>query len=247
MRAEATTSLPSIQGIDRSAIRRSAPSSVSAASARIGSENARTRRPRPVSACAISSACSGSSSSTKIVFTTSSVTLDVHRSNARAACRARFGTHLAICTSKEVQTETRCPSIPQRRVRRRTPDAPKRTWLVYLLLGLFAAMLFSRSGPTGNRISYSDFKQQLASGQISEVEIGKERIRATPSDEKAKKHGDRWVTMRVDDPDLVKQLEAKKVAFGGHAGGRLAARRCSWCGCCRCCCSAASGCSCSAA
>ncbi|MGZ3406638.1 MAG: ATP-dependent zinc metalloprotease FtsH [Polyangia bacterium] len=105
----------------------------------------------------------------------------------------------------------------------RTPannDAPKRTtWLVYLLLGLFAAMLFSRSGPTGNRISYSEFKQHLADGQISEVEIGKERIRATPSDEKAKKHGDRWITMRVDDPELVKQLEAKKIAFSGLQEG----------------------------
>jgi cell division protease FtsH len=104
----------------------------------------------------------------------------------------------------------------------RTPangDAPKRTWLVYLLLGLFAAMLFSRSGPTGNRISYSEFKQRLESGQISEVEIGKERIRATPSDEKAKKRGDRWITMRVDDPDLVKELEAKQVAFNGMQEG----------------------------
>ncbi|HXU71688.1 MAG TPA: ATP-dependent zinc metalloprotease FtsH [Polyangia bacterium] len=90
---------------------------------------------------------------------------------------------------------------------------------MYLLLGLFAAMLFSRSGPSGNRISYSEFKQRLASGQISEVEIGKERIRATPSDEKAKKRGDRWITMRVDDPDLVKELEAKKIAFGGMQEG----------------------------
>jgi cell division protease FtsH len=104
----------------------------------------------------------------------------------------------------------------------RTPphaDTPKRTWIVYLLLGLFAAMLFSRSGPTGNRISYSDFKQKLADGQISEVEIGKERIRATPSDEKAKKKGERWMVMRVDDPDLVKQLEQKKIPFGGLQEG----------------------------
>ena len=70
---------------------------------------------------------------------------------------------------------------------------------MYLLLGLFAAMLFSRSGPSGNRISYSEFKQRLNDGQISEVEIGKERIRATPTDEKMKKHGDRWITMRVED------------------------------------------------
>jgi cell division protease FtsH len=93
-------------------------------------------------------------------------------------------------------------------------EAPKRTWIVYLLLGLFAAMLFSRSGPSGNRISYSDFKQRLADGKISEVEIGKDRIRATPKDATEKKKGD-WLTLRVDDPDLVKQLEAKKVSFGG--------------------------------
>ncbi len=105
----------------------------------------------------------------------------------------------------------------------RTPpntDTPHRTWIVVaLLLGLFAAMLLSRSGPSGNRISYSEFKQRLAGGQISEVEIGKERIRATPSDEKAKKSGERWLTMRVDDPDLVKELEAKKIAFGGMQEG----------------------------
>jgi cell division protease FtsH len=80
-------------------------------------------------------------------------------------------------------------------------------------------MLFSRSGPSGNRISYSDFKQKLAAGQVSEVEIGKERIRATPTDENAKKKGDRWITMRVEDPDLVKELEAKKVPFGGMQEG----------------------------
>ena len=86
---------------------------------------------------------------------------------------------------------------------------------MYLLLGLFAAMLFSRSGPKGTRISYSEFKQHLADNQISEVEIGKDRIRATPSDDKAKKRGERWITVRVDDPDLVKELEAKKINFSG--------------------------------
>src|SRR5205823_7961570 len=94
-------------------------------------------------------------------------------------------------------------------------EGSRRTWIVYLLLGLFAALLFSRSGPSGTHIAYSDFKQKLAAGQIAEVEIGKERIRATPSDDKAKNRGERWITMRVEDPDLVKELEAKKVPFGG--------------------------------
>jgi cell division protease FtsH len=96
-----------------------------------------------------------------------------------------------------------------------TDDGPRRNWILYVLLGLFAAMLFTRSAPSGSRISYSDFKQKLDSGQISEVELGKERIRATPSDEAARKRGERFVTQRVDDPDLVKQLEAKGIVFTG--------------------------------
>jgi cell division protease FtsH len=98
-------------------------------------------------------------------------------------------------------------------------EPPKRTWLIYVLLGLFAAMLFSRSGPSGNRISYSDFKTKLAANQISDVEIGKERIRATPADANAKKKGERWITQRVDDPDLTKQLEAKHINFTGMQDG----------------------------
>jgi cell division protease FtsH len=98
-------------------------------------------------------------------------------------------------------------------------EAPRRTWLVYLLLGLFAAMLFARSGPTGTRISYSDFKDKLNAGQIAEVELGKERLRAIPADEKAKKRGERWIALRVEDPDLVKELEAKKVVISGMQEG----------------------------
>src|SRR5437879_2519618 len=95
-----------------------------------------------------------------------------------------------------------------------TPTS-KRSWALYLLLGLFAAMLLTRPSAPGNRISYSDFKQKLDAGQISEVELTKERIRAMPSDPTAQKHGDRWIVQRVEDPDLVKQLEAKHVTFTG--------------------------------
>jgi cell division protease FtsH len=111
------------------------------------------------------------------------------------------------------------PIDPMPPTRSTSNESPRRTWLVYLLLGLFAAMLFSRSGPTGNRISYSDFKNKLNAGQISEVEIGRERIRATPTDENMKKKGERWVTMRVEDPELVKELQAKKIAFNGMQEG----------------------------
>jgi cell division protease FtsH len=112
------------------------------------------------------------------------------------------------------------PIDPMQQQRPTNPESsPRRTWLIYVLLGLFAAMLFSRTGPTGNRISYSDFKQKLGAGQISEVEIGRERLRATPSDEALKKKGERWITMRVEDPDLVKELTAKHISFTGMQEG----------------------------
>jgi cell division protease FtsH len=100
---------------------------------------------------------------------------------------------------------------------RTTGSEPRRTWLVYLLVGLFVAMLVARSGPAGTRLGYSDLKQHIADGQVAEVEIGRDRIRATPSDESLRKKGERWVVTRVDDPELVKQLEAKHIKYSGMA------------------------------
>jgi cell division protease FtsH len=95
------------------------------------------------------------------------------------------------------------------------PAASKRQWVFYLLLGLLAALLLMRPTSPANRLTYSDFKQKLDDGQVSAVEITKDRIRATPTDPQLKKRGERWIVQRVDDPDLVKQLEAKHVGISG--------------------------------
>ena len=95
----------------------------------------------------------------------------------------------------------------------------KRAWVLYVFLGLFAAMLLSRPSSSGARISYSDFKQKLAAGQVSEVELSKDRVRATPADPNLAKKGERWTAVRVDDPDLVKELDAKHVKYSGMPDG----------------------------
>jgi len=107
--------------------------------------------------------------------------------------------------------------MPNSSISRPPTESPtsKRSWALYLLVGLLGAMLLTRPSAPGNRISYSDFKQRLDAGQVSEVELTKERIRAVPSDPALQKRGERWIVQRVEDPDLVKQLEAKKVAFTG--------------------------------
>src|SRR5262249_13868562 len=91
----------------------------------------------------------------------------------------------------------------------------RRSWLPYLLIGLMAALLFVRSPAPGNRIGYSDLKAKIEQGQVAEVEIGRDRIRAVPADEAARKRGERWVVNRVDDPEFIKLLDRKHVAYGG--------------------------------
>jgi cell division protease FtsH len=86
---------------------------------------------------------------------------------------------------------------------------------LYLFLGLFAALLFGRSGPTGAQVTYSELKHKIEAGQVAEVHIGKERLRAVPADEAAKKRGERWIAVRVDDPDLTRLLDEKHVAYSG--------------------------------
>ena len=95
----------------------------------------------------------------------------------------------------------------------------KKAWLLHVFLGLFAAMLLARPTSNAGHLSYSEFKQKLAAGQVSEVELGKERLKATPSDEAARKRGERWVVMRVEDPDLTRELQAKDVKFSGVQEG----------------------------
>jgi cell division protease FtsH len=111
--------------------------------------------------------------------------------------------------------------MPTSTTSRPPPETPgsKRAWALYLFLGLFAAMLLTRPSTPTNRLSYSDFKQKVEAGQVSEVELGKDRLKAVPADEAARKRGERWVVQRVDDPDLVKQLEAHHVKYSGVQEG----------------------------
>jgi cell division protease FtsH len=88
---------------------------------------------------------------------------------------------------------------------------------MWVFMALFAVMLLARGGPSGARISYSDFQQKLAAGQISEVQVGKDRVIATPTDAAAKKRGERWIAVRVEDPKLVEELQNRHVKFEGLA------------------------------
>jgi cell division protease FtsH len=93
--------------------------------------------------------------------------------------------------------------------------ADRRLWVVYLAIGIAVAFFFTRPAPSGNPLGYSDFKHKLAAGEVARVEISKERIRALPADPARRERGERWVVLRVEDPQLLADLELHKVPYTG--------------------------------
>jgi cell division protease FtsH len=65
--------------------------------------------------------------------------------------------------------------------------------------------------PAGRTVPYSDFKQLLKTGQVTEVVIGEQTIRGT---QKQEPH--QFVTTRVEDPKLTEELEAHGVRYNGE-------------------------------
>jgi len=94
-----------------------------------------------------------------------------------------------------------------------TSGTSRRSWVLYLLAGLAFAMMLFRPQTAGVRLPYSEFKSKLESGQIAEVELGKERLRALPKDDATLRRRGGWVVQRVEDPKLVEELEAKQVKY----------------------------------
>src|SRR4051812_30449384 len=120
------------------------------------------------------------------------------------------GTHLATeFAGEDTQVTMANP------VRRSADTPPHRSWTMWIFVALFAALLLTRSGPTGIRVPYSDLKQKISAGQVSSVEVGKDTVAALPVDEAARKKGERWIATRVDDPELVKLLDEKHVKYEG--------------------------------
>src|SRR5262245_57963122 len=84
-----------------------------------------------------------------------------------------------------------------------------------LVLGLANAYFLM---PAGRQIPYSEFKQLLKSGAVTEVTVGEQTIRGTlkeplPGDPNQSKQ---FTTTRVEDPKLAEELEAQQVKFAGE-------------------------------
>ena len=98
---------------------------------------------------------------------------------------------------------------------------PDRLPVIYPLT---AVRFLSRKVET---IPYSQFKQYLVDGAVIKLTIGPENISGTLKG-KEKKPGQEFTTIRVNDPDLVKDLDARKVNYSGHYESKFLSGLLSW-------------------
>jgi cell division protease FtsH len=76
-------------------------------------------------------------------------------------------------------------------------------------------------------IPYSQFKQNLVEGNVTKLIIGPEHINGTLKGKDNKREQD-FTTIRVDDPNLVKELDEHKVRYSGLYESKLISTMISW-------------------
>lgn len=98
--------------------------------------------------------------------------------------------------------------------------------LAFLLLSYTQQYFLSGKVET---IPYSQFKQYLAEDTLSKLTIGEKNIRGTLKGKgRVPGQDQEFTTIRVDDPDLVKDLDEHRVIYSGHYESKFLGRIISW-------------------
>jgi cell division protease FtsH len=96
--------------------------------------------------------------------------------------------------------------------------------ITFLLITYLQQYYFS---PKVETIPYSQFKQNLVEGNVTKLIIGPEHINGTLKGKDDKREQD-FTTIRVDDPNLVKELDEHKVRYSGLYESKLIGTIISW-------------------
>jgi len=98
----------------------------------------------------------------------------------------------------------------------------------YFIVALLVIMWFQTfvTEQQANRVSYSEFKQLIRAGKVESVTISPDKVTATLKD--AKEPNKIISAVRVEDPDLVKDLEAQGIKFSGSSDNKWFAVLLSW-------------------
>ena len=104
------------------------------------------------------------------------------------------------------------------------PKARFSIWYFLIAIFLFTYLQQYFLSAKVETISYSQFKHYIAEGNIGKLIIGPENINGTLKGEPVQK----FTTIRVNDPDLVKDLDGHKVNYSGHYENKFLSTLLSW-------------------
>jgi cell division protease FtsH len=113
---------------------------------------------------------------------------------------------------------------PQEKTGSLPPKARFSIWyflIVFLTISYLQQHFFSGKVET---IPYSQFKQSIAEGKVNELIIGPENINGTLIGTP----GQKFTTVRVNDPNLVKELDELKVGYSGRYESKFLSALLSW-------------------
>jgi len=109
---------------------------------------------------------------------------------------------------------TEPPRTPRRTQGQRLPNAPTPIAMLLYVVGTMVAFFVVAtitSGVRTRQVSYTDFKQMVRADKVASVVISEQRIRGT-----LKEADQPFVTVRVDDPSLIAELEQRNVTLSGE-------------------------------
>ena len=108
---------------------------------------------------------------------------------------------------------------------RRTPFSIG--YLIVFLVVLYIIQMFMT--PKANEISYSEFKEYLAGGNIVECSVGEKYIKGSLKDSSSESDKPTsFVTVTMDDPNLVSELEKLDVNFKGEVDNNFIKNMLIW-------------------
>ena len=116
---------------------------------------------------------------------------------------------------------------PQKKKSALPPKAHFSIWYFLIAFLLFTLLQQYYFAPKVETIPYSKFKQHLAEGQISKLTIGPESISGVLKGKEGKPEQE-FMTVRVDDPNLVKELDDQKVNYSGLYQSKFLNNLLSW-------------------
>ncbi len=111
----------------------------------------------------------------------------------------------------------------------RKPDQRKVHFSIWYFIAALLVIMWFQTFITEqqvNRVSYSEFKQLIRAGKVESVIISPDKVTATLKD--AKEPNKSITAVRVEDPDLVKDLEAQGIKFSGSSDNKWLGVLLSW-------------------